>query len=76
MFDNSTGSSSTLLKSSITELTYTASSLIPGNTYIFTVKARNIYGLSVDSTSVSILAAQIPDSPTSLANVPSITTAY
>jgi len=76
MFDAATGSSFLLLKSGVTELFYTATSLTPGSTYTFTVRARNIYGLSIDSTSVFILAAQIPDSPTSLANVASVTTAY
>jgi len=76
MFDVVIGFLFLLLKSGVTELFYTATLFTPGSTYTFTVRARNIYGLSIDSTSVSILAAQIPDSPTSLANVASVTTAY
>jgi hypothetical protein len=40
------------------------------------VEARNIYGYGAFSSVVSILAAQIPDQPTGLSNIPSVTTAY
>ena len=60
----------------LTSTSYTATGLSPGQTYQFKINARNIYGFSTFSTTVSILAAQIPDKPMSLANVPSITNAY
>lgn len=50
--------------------------MIPGTTYQFKVKARNIYGYGEFSAIVSILTAQIPDQPIALANVPLVTTAY
>lgn len=37
--------------------------LVTGSTYRFKVLARNLFGESVYSTEVSILAAQIPDQP-------------
>ena len=37
-----------------------------GSTYQFKVEARNVYGFSTFSNTVSILAAQIPDEPTSV----------
>jgi len=37
--------------------------LTEGSTYQFKVEARNAYGFSVFSNTVSILAAQIPDQP-------------
>jgi len=36
---------------------YTALTLIPGYNYTFEVKARNVYGFSAFSNSVTILAA-------------------
>jgi hypothetical protein len=50
-------------------------SLIPGVTYLFKVISRNVVGYSDFSSSISVLAAQISDPPTSLANVESITSA-
>ncbi len=49
--------------------------LKPGLTYKFVVKSRNIIGFSDYSESVTILAAQIPDSPTNLTNNPQVTSA-
>jgi hypothetical protein len=37
--------------------------MMQGKVYTFKVKARNIYGFSVFSDSVSILAAQVPAQP-------------
>ena len=37
-----------------------------GSTYQFKVEARNVYGFSTFSNTVSILAAQIPDQPTTV----------
>ena len=51
-------------------------SLAPGTTYNFVVKSRNLVGQSLFSTVLSVLAGQKPDAPTSLANVPAITTGY
>jgi hypothetical protein len=48
--------------------------LTPGVTYQFVVKSRNIIGYSDYSTSVSVLAAQVPNIPTNLANI--TTTGY
>lgn len=42
--------------------------LTPGLTYNFAVKARNRIGFSVQSTTISILAAQIPDPPLQFRN--------
>jgi titin len=53
----------------------TVISLTPGVYYDFKVEARNIVGYSDFSDSITELAAQIPDSPTDLANVPEITLA-
>ena len=39
-----------------------------GSTYQFKIKARNIYGFSVFSNTVSILAAQVPDQPSPAPN--------
>lgn len=55
--------------------TQTVIGLTPGTTYKFKVKARNIIGQSEFSETTSILAAQIPDEPTDLVNVPQITLA-
>lgn len=49
--------------------------LTPGQTYKFVVKSRNIVGLSEYSASVNIIAAQIPDQPTDLVDVPAQTSA-
>lgn len=54
----------------------TVTGLTPGTYYDFVVEARNIKGLSVYSDSVTILAAQIPDSPENLANDPLVTDAH
>ena len=43
--------------------TYTAVGLTMGSTYTFKVQARNSYGLSPFSSEVSVLAAEIPASP-------------
>jgi heterodisulfide reductase subunit A-like polyferredoxin len=64
------------LESGLTSLNYIAISLTPGYTYQFEVKARNDYGFGLYSNIVTILAAQIPDAPTDLANVPAKTTAH
>ena len=54
----------------------TTATLTPGVTYSFKVTARNTVGSSDYSSIISILAAQIPDAPTQLANNAVITSAY
>ena len=51
----------------------TVTKLTPGVYYDFTVESRNLVGYSLCSELVTILAAQIPDPPTRLQNVPLIT---
>jgi hypothetical protein len=52
------------LVSGLTDTAYTDSGLTQGLTYQFKVEARNIYGFSVYSNTVTILAAQVPAQPT------------
>ena len=52
-----------MIASGVTALNYNATSLTEGSTYQFKVEARNIYGFSIFSNTVSILAAQVPDQP-------------
>jgi hypothetical protein len=61
--DDATGTTFTELVSGVQALEYTATSLVRGSTYQFYVEARNIYGYSVASNTVTILAAQIPAQP-------------
>ena len=49
--------------------------MTPGVTYYFYVKSRNVVGFSMASSIISKLAAQVPDSPTGLANVAANTNA-
>jgi hypothetical protein len=42
---------------------------------MFLVEARNLVGFSDPSDTITVLAAQIPDKPVLLANVPAITLA-
>ena len=50
--------------------------LTPGTTYAFKVTARNSVGHSLNSETISVLAAKLPDAPVDLSNVPEITSAY
>lgn len=63
-----TGSYS-LVVSGLNLKTYTASNLITGTSYKFRVSATNKVGPGDDSDEVSILAAQIPDKPTTPSTV-------
>lgn len=63
MSDNALGGSLTELASSITGSSYTVASVVKGKTYKFKIQARNLYGYSVLSSEVSILAAQLPQTP-------------
>jgi len=56
-YDNGAGSTFTELVSGLQTESYTALSMIPGTTYQFKVKARNIYGYEEFSAIVSILTA-------------------
>lgn len=64
MYDGGSGSGTyTTLATGVTSLTYTATGLTAGTTYAFKVYSRNSDGFSFGSSSVSILAAQVPDTP-------------
>jgi hypothetical protein len=57
-YDNaSNGATFTELVSGFTTLDHTATGLTQGSTYKFRVNARNAYGYSADSNTVTILAA-------------------
>ena len=47
----------------MSELSYTATGLVSATSYVFRVRARNSVGYSGFSSTVTILAARIPDSP-------------
>ena len=64
-----------VFSSNVVVKTETVTGLTPGLTYRFKVEARNIISYSEFSSHVDILAAQIPDAPTDLADVPEITDA-
>ena len=70
-----TSSSFTVYQSGLLTTSLTVTSLTPGVRYKFNVQARNIIGFSSLSSELNVLAAQIPDPPTDLANNPSITNA-
>jgi hypothetical protein len=47
-----------------TQTSYLVTGLTPGTTYDFTVEARNAYGYSSPSSTLTLLAAYIPEIPT------------
>lgn len=61
-YDQGTGNY-VVLETEITDTMFTAINLTPGMTYSFTIAARNAEGYSLESSSVEILAAQVPDTP-------------
>jgi hypothetical protein len=65
-----------LVHNSVLEQEFTTTDVTPGQTYSFKVTSRNTVGSSLQSESVLILAAKIPDAPIDLNNVPGITTGY
>lgn len=67
------GEAYTIFASNIIEQTEIVTGLTPGVTYSFLVQARNIVGLSANSAAVVELAAQVPDQPTQLQDVPEVT---
>lgn len=52
----------------LSETSYTASGLDLGTTYDFKVEARNSLGYSLESETLSLLAAYRPDSPATLSS--------
>jgi hypothetical protein len=62
LYDNA-GSTYTVLAANVQNLFYTATNVTPGKTYKFKVQARNLFGMSLDSNKVSILAAEKPAKP-------------
>jgi hypothetical protein len=65
----------TVYQNDIVANTITVTGLTPGVTYSFFIQSRNLVGYSAYSSTIEVLAAQIPDAPTSLANVASVTLA-
>ena len=62
-----------VIASDVLDSTLIVAGLIPGTTYQFKAESRNLVGYSGFSEIVTILAAQIPDEPTDLQNVPANT---
>jgi hypothetical protein len=63
-YDSGLGTSVyTVLASSVATLFYTKTGVTSGVSYIFTVQARNAFGLSDYSTTLVVLAAQTPNQP-------------
>jgi hypothetical protein len=56
-YDNASGNNFEELVVGLTDTTYTATSLTQGESYQFKVEARNQYGFSFFSNTVSILTA-------------------
>lgn len=54
----------------------TSVTVIAGVTYKFKIKARNIVGISVESSELAILAATIPNTPSNIENDEAATSAY
>lgn len=62
---STTASNFVLLASGLTTLSYTTTAaLVKGTTYYFQILARNSVGFSLPSTTLSVLAAQVPNLPT------------
>lgn len=67
-YDQGTGVNVVLVER-VTTLFYTNTGLTPGKTYVYKVQARNSFGLSAFSTTVAILAADVPypvEAPTTI----------
>jgi hypothetical protein len=63
-FDSATdGSTFSVLASATTETYYVKTGLIEGKTYQFKVEARNVYGYSDYSETISVVASQVPNTP-------------
>lgn len=74
-YKESTDTEYTIYADSIAYLPYTVTGLTAGVVYNFKVQSRNIVNYSDFSDSIAVLAAQVPDAPTSLSDVPSVTNA-
>lgn len=58
---STTTSNFVLLASGLTTLSYTTTAtIVKGTTYYFQILARNSVGISLPSTTLSVLAAQVP----------------
>jgi hypothetical protein len=68
-------SSFTVYQDSLLATDLTVTGLTPGVYYNFKVESRNLVNYSPYSDEIIVLAAQIPDQPTNLANVPANTLA-
>jgi hypothetical protein len=55
----------------VTQEDFTITGLTPGQRYTIVVQARNVVNFSAYSEELTVLAAQVPDEPTNLVNVPS-----
>lgn len=75
-FDQANGNFIELETGVLTQQYSTSIALVPDLEYVFKVQARNDVGFSLDSTTITIRAARIPDKPENLANDSAITTAY
>jgi len=62
-----------IYQSNVVDSELTVTGLTPGTYYDFKVEARSLVGFSAFSDAITVLAAQIPDEPTDLANVPANT---
>ena len=74
-FTEASSDTYSVFASGITSQTATVTGLSAGTSYKFIVKSRNIVDFSLASSSVTILAAQIPGAPTLLSNVEATTDA-
>jgi hypothetical protein len=54
----------------------TTVALTPDTVYTFKITARNTVGDSLLSEPISIRAAEVPDAPVTLLNIPGLTTGY
>jgi cellulose 1,4-beta-cellobiosidase len=67
----------TELEASWTLTEYTTDfALVAGTTYVFKATANNVYGASIESELLSVLAARVPEAPLGLQDNPAATTAY
>jgi hypothetical protein len=67
-WDNGMGGTPTISLFDALGLTYTVTSsmIVPGTTYRFAIRARNMYGYATSISSVvSVLAIDVPDQPSS-----------
>jgi hypothetical protein len=75
-YDQGTGTWVTLAEEVSSPEYQTSVTLVANTIYSFKLTAKNTVGDSLVSDIISIRAAEIPDAPLTLSNVPGITTAY